>query len=44
VALIWPVIFGELPANPLLSIAALTTITVVAFWIAVVLARRRFLK
>jgi lipooligosaccharide transport system permease protein len=44
VALIRPVIFGELPANPLLSIAALTTITVVAFWIAVVLARRRFLK
>ena len=44
VALIRPVIFGELPVNPLLNIAALAAITVVSFWIAVVLARRRFLK
>jgi lipooligosaccharide transport system permease protein len=44
VALIRPVIFGELPANPLLNIAALTALTVVSFWIAVALARRRFLK
>lgn len=44
VALIRPLIFGELPAHPLLNIAALTATTVLAFWIAVMLARRRFLK
>lgn len=44
VALIRPVIFGQLPADPLLNIAVLTAITVIAFWIAVALARRRFLK
>lgn len=44
VALIRPLIFGELPANPLLNIAALSAIAVLAFWIAAGLARRRFLK
>jgi lipooligosaccharide transport system permease protein len=44
VALIRPLIFGNLPTAPLLNIAVLTAITVVAFWIAVVLARHRFLK
>ncbi len=44
VALIRPLIFGELPVNPLLNIATLLAITVVAYWIAVVLARRRLLK
>lgn len=44
VALIRPVIFGELPVSPLLNIGTLLTITVIAFWIAVVLARRRLLK
>ncbi|MBS3935043.1 MAG: ABC transporter permease [Sulfuritalea sp.] len=44
VELIRPLVFGELPANPLLNIGALAAITVISFWIAVVLARRRFLK
>jgi len=44
VALIRPVIFGQLPADPLLNIGVLTVITVIAFWTAVLLARRRFLK
>jgi lipooligosaccharide transport system permease protein len=44
VALIRPVIFGQLPVDPLLNIGVLTAITVIAFWIAVALARRRFLK
>ena len=44
VALIRPVIFGNPPTDILLHIGALTAITVVAFWIAVVLARHRFLK
>ena len=44
VALIRPVIFGNLPVDPLLNIGVLLAITIVAFWIAVALARRRFLK
>ena len=44
VELIRPLVFGQLPAHPLLNIAALLGITVVAFWVAVVLARRRLLK
>ncbi|MFN3884267.1 MAG: ABC transporter permease [Rhodocyclaceae bacterium] len=44
VALIRPLIFGRFPAQPLLNVAFLTAITVAAFWLAVVLARRRFLK
>ncbi|WP_126443710.1 ABC transporter permease [Sulfuricystis multivorans] len=44
VALIRPLIFGHLPADILQHAGALAAITVAAFWIAVVLARRRFLK
>ncbi|NWG30704.1 MAG: ABC transporter permease [Rhodocyclaceae bacterium] len=43
VALIRPLIFGQQPAHPLLNIAVLTAITLVAFWVAIRLARRRFL-
>lgn len=44
VALIRPLIFGELPVNPLLNIAVLSLLTLAAFWLAVVLVRRRFAK
>ncbi|MDP1652928.1 MAG: ABC transporter permease [Rhodocyclaceae bacterium] len=44
VALIRPLIYGELPVNPLLNIGVLLAITVAAFWIAVMQARRRLLK
>lgn len=43
VALIRPLVFGHLPADILLHVGTLATITVAAFWLAVVLARRRFL-
>lgn len=43
VALIRPLIFGQQPAQPLVNIAVLTAITLVAFWVAIRLARRRFL-
>ncbi len=44
VALIRPLIFGQLPAHPLLNVVVLSTVTCAAFWLAVVLARHRFLK
>ncbi len=44
VALIRPLIFGELPANPLVNVGVLAAVTLVAFWVAVALARRRLLK
>lgn len=44
VALIRPLVFGALPAAPLLNIGVLAAVTCAAFWIATVLARRRLLK
>ncbi|MFN6961052.1 MAG: ABC transporter permease [Rhodocyclaceae bacterium] len=44
VALIRPLVFGQVPAHPWLDIAVLTTTTIAAFWVAVIFARRRFLK
>jgi len=44
VALIRPLLFGRLPNAPLLHIAVLATITVVCYWIALGLTRRRLLS
>jgi lipooligosaccharide transport system permease protein len=44
VALIRPLLFGQVPDLPLLHIGVLLTITVVCHWIAVVLTRRRLLS
>jgi lipooligosaccharide transport system permease protein len=44
VALIRPLLFGQPPAMAWLHVAVLTTITVVAFWIALGLTRRRLLS
>lgn len=44
VALIRPLVFGQLPSDPLLNIGVLLVVSAIAFWVAVVLARRRFLK
>ncbi len=44
VALVRPLLFGELPQNILLHLAALLGVALVAFWIALSLTRRRLLK
>lgn len=44
VSLIRPLVFGQVPTHPWLDIAVLTATTVSAFWLAALLARRRFLK
>ena len=42
VAIIRPLLFGQLPASPALHIAVLAAITVTAFWLALGLTRRLF--
>jgi len=44
VALIRPLLFGQLPHQPLLHIGVLVAITVASHWIAVALIRRRLLS
>jgi lipooligosaccharide transport system permease protein len=44
VQLVRPLVFGELPASPLLHLGALLLTTTAAFWLALTLARRRLLK
>jgi lipooligosaccharide transport system permease protein len=44
VALIRPLLFGQLPDAPLLHVAVLATITVVCYWVALGLTRRRLLS
>jgi lipooligosaccharide transport system permease protein len=44
VAIIRPLLFGQLPSAPLVHLAVLLTISVVAFWIALGLTRRRLLS
>jgi lipooligosaccharide transport system permease protein len=44
VALIRPLLFGQIPAMPFLHIGMLSAMTVVCYWIAVVLTRRRLLS
>jgi lipooligosaccharide transport system permease protein len=44
VALIRPLLFGQVPEAPLLHIGVLAAITVAAFWIALGLTRRRLLS
>jgi lipooligosaccharide transport system permease protein len=44
VALIRPLLFGQMPDQPLLHIAVLVAITVVCYWVALGLTRRRLLS
>ncbi len=44
VQLVRPLVFGELPARPLLHVGVLLATTAAAFWLAVILTRRRLLK
>jgi lipooligosaccharide transport system permease protein len=44
VQLVRPLVFGELPAQPLLHVGVLLATTAAAFWLAVILTRRRLLK
>ncbi len=44
VQLVRPLVFGEIPANPISSVGGLLLMTVVAFSIALHLTRRRLLK
>jgi lipooligosaccharide transport system permease protein len=44
IALIRPLLFGQVPAMAWLHVLVLATITVVAFWIALGLTRRRLLS
>ena len=44
VALVRPLLFGEIPAGIAGHIAALLAVALVAFWIALTLIRRRLLK
>jgi lipooligosaccharide transport system permease protein len=44
VAIIRPLLFGQIPDAPLLHLAVLTAITIVCYWIALGLTRRRLLS
>jgi len=44
VQLVRPLVFGTLPAQPLLHVSALLVTTAAAFWLALALTRRRLLK
>jgi lipooligosaccharide transport system permease protein len=44
VAIIRPLLFGQLPASPAIHIAVLAAITITAFWLALGLTRRRLLS
>jgi lipooligosaccharide transport system permease protein len=44
VQLVRPLVLGEVPASALTNIAALLAITLISFWIALMLTRRRLLK
>jgi lipooligosaccharide transport system permease protein len=44
VALVRPLLFGEIPSGIVGHLAALLAVALVAFWIAVALIRRRLLK
>ena len=44
VRLVRPLVLGELPANAILHIAVLLAIALVAYWVALLLTRRRLLK
>jgi lipooligosaccharide transport system permease protein len=44
VALVRPLLFGQVPADILGHLAALLSVALAAFWVAVILTRRRLLK
>jgi lipooligosaccharide transport system permease protein len=44
VALVRPLLFGEIPAGIAGHVVALLAVALVAFWIALTLIRRRLLK
>ena len=44
VDLVRPLVFGQIPAHPLLHVAYLLALTVAASWLAIVLTRRRLLS